>query len=158
MIGVRHRALAALLLPTVAMAQDLPPHPLNPLATLDEATMKAFVERPLFEPLRRPPIPAAPLAIQLPPPAPVVEHPPMLRLIGIVEGSHSLSAIVHRDDTNATETLRSGDRIGSWTIEVMPGALRAVNGDRAFDYAIFPSHPQEGPKLVATVPGAEGAR
>ena len=151
---MRHLTLAALLLPTAALAQDGPSRPLNPLASINEATLKGFVERPLFEPSRRPP--AAPLAAPLPPP--MVAPPPMLRLIGIVEDAHSLSAIVHRGDTNATETLRTGDHVGAWTIEVMPRALRVASGDRAFDYAMFRSGSLSGPTPVAPVPPADAPR
>ena len=144
---MRHLIVAALLLPTSALAQDGPASPLNPLAALDKASLKGFVERPLFEPSRRPPVVAAPLA-HLPPPAPVVMQPPKLRLVGIVEGAHSLSAIVHRGDTNTTETLHTGDRVGGWTIDVMPGILRATSGDHAFEYVMFRRDLQSGPAPV----------
>ena len=154
---MRHLILAALLLPTAALAQDGASRPLNPLASLDKATLKGFVERPLFEPSRRPPIPAAPLA-ELPPPSPTVAQPPMLRLVGIVEGSHSLYAIVHRGDINATEMLRTGDHLGAWNIEVMPGMLRVASGERAFEYALFRKGPWSGPIPVAPVSSAGGPR
>ena len=153
---MRHLILAALLLPTAALAQDGTSRVLNPLASLDKTTLKGFVERPLFEPSRRPPILAAPLARS--PPAPAVMQPPMLRLIGIVEGLHSLSAVVHRSDINATETLHTGDHLGTWVVEVMPGTLRVASGDRAFDYAMFRSGPRSGPIPVAPVPPASGPR
>ncbi len=154
---MRHLTLVALLLPTAALAQDGSSRLLNPLASLDKATLKGFVERPLFQPSRRPPSPAAPLA-ELPPPSPAVIQPPTLRLIGIVEDLHSLSAVVHRSDTNATETLHTGDHLGAWVIEVMPGTLRVASGDRAFEYAMFRSGSQSGPTPVAPVPPASGRR
>lgn len=154
---------AALLLPVVvpalALAQDASPRGLNPLASLDEAALKGFVEKPLFDPSRRPPATAAPVTrVVLPPPPPVVVPPPSLRLIGVVEGSHSLAAIVHHNDTGRTETLRPGDHIGTWTIEVMPAALRVVSGDRAFDYAMFRGNPQQGPTVVARDPAIDAPR
>ncbi len=157
MSTMRHLLLAALLLPTAALAQNETSRLLNPLASLDKTTLKGFVERPLFEPTRRPPIPAAPRA-GLPPPPPAVAQPPELRLVGIVEGIHSLCAIVHRSDTNATETLHTGDHLGAWTIEVMPGTLRVASGDRAFEYALFRSGPRSGPTSVAPGPPASGLR
>ena len=148
---MRRLILASLLLPTAALAQDGAPRPLNPLASLDKATLKGFVDRPLFEPSRRPPIPAAPLLAA--PSAPALVQPPMLRLIGIVEGSHSLSAVVRRGDTNATETLHTGDHLGAWTIEVLPGTLRVASGDRAFDYPMFRNGPRSGPVAVSSATG-----
>ena len=145
----RHLMLAVLLLPTAALAQEGPSRLLNPLAALDKTTLKGFVERPLFEPSRRPPI-VAPLAE--PPPSPAAVQPPTLRLVGIVEGSRSLRAIVHRADINVTETLQTGDHLGAWTIKVMPGTLRLASGDRAFDYAMFRDGAKSGPIPVAPVP------
>ncbi len=132
-----------------ALAQDEPSRSPNPLASVDEATLKGFVERPLFEPSRHPPVVAAPIVAVPSPLQRVVEPPPSLRLIGVVEGSRSLAAIVHRNDTGRTETLRSGDHIGAWTIEVMPASLRLASGDRAFDYAMFRGGLQQGPTVAA---------
>ena len=150
---MRHLILAALLLPTAALAQAGSSRLLNPLASLDKATLKGFVERPLFEPSRRPPVLAAPL-VNLPP-SPAMVQPPMLRLIGIVEGLHSLSAVVHRSDINATETLHTGDHLGVWVIEVLPDTLRVASGDRAFEYAMFRDGARSGP---TPVPPASGPR
>ena len=154
---MRHMILASVLMPAAALAQDATSRSLNPLASLDKATLKGFVEKPLFEPSRRPPVPAEPLAA-LPPPSPAVVQPPMLRLVGIVEGLHSLGAIVHRSDINATETLHTGDHLGAWTIEVMPGILRVASGGHAFEYAMFRSGPLSGPIPVAPVAPASGPR
>lgn len=135
----------------VAMSNDRSAASLNPLATLDEATLRGFVQQPLFEPSRRPPVPPAPIVEIVPPPAPpppaVPEPPPMLKLLGVVEGSHSLAAIVRRADTGKTETLRPGDHLGSWTIAVLPTGLRVQDGDRVFDYAMFKGG-QSGPQPV----------
>ncbi len=146
--------LSALVLPRDGSAQDDPARSLNPLASIDRATVKGFVEKPLFEPSRRPPAALAPLAE----PPPVAVPPPPLRLIGIIEDSRSLSAIVHRGDTNATETLHTGDHIGAWTIEVMPATLRAASGGRAFEYAMFRGNLQQGPIPVAPGPAASDPR
>lgn len=151
MRGRARLALALLvLLPGAAAAQDEPPGLLNPLAAIARDSLKSSVERPLFEPSRRPPAVAAPLLAAPPPPR--VEAPPMLRLIGVVEGEGSLSAIVQRLDGNRTETLRSGDRVDGWSVEVMPGALRVQNGGRAFDYLMFRG-PRQGPAPVVPAGG-----
>ena len=148
-------ALAVLALPGHALAQGAPPRALNPLAAIDKATLKGFVEKPLFEPSRQPPSVVAPI-IQVAPP--VVEPPPALRLIGIVEGARSLAAIIHRNDTGRTEMLHAGDHIGGWTVEVMPGILRVASGDRAFDFTMFRSGPMSGPILLAPVSPTGGPR
>ena len=111
----------------------------NPLAALDEGSLSSFLERPLFEVSRRRPIVAPLLPPSAPPPPVIVEKPPSLRLLGLVEGAHTAMAVVHRDDTGKTETLRSGDRVGAWIVEVLPAALRVTNNGRVIDFALFQS-------------------
>lgn len=146
-------SVAALLLCAVASAQAQDAsRSLNPLATMDKATLKGFVDQPLFEPTRRRPAVAAPLVYVAPPPPAVVEQPPSMRLLGLVEGEHATAAIVRRNDTGKTETLRPGDRIGSWIVLIMPAALRIMSGDRAYDYALFRGGPLQGPVAVEPPP------
>ena len=90
-----------------------------------------------------------------PPSATVPSAQSLLRLIGIVEGSHSLSAVVHRSDVNATETLHTGDHLGVWVVKVLPDTLRVASGDRAFEYAMFRDGARSGP---TPVPPASGPR
>ena len=129
------------------LAQE-PSRSVNPLAALDKATLKGFVEQPLFEPSRQRPVIATPNVYVAPPPPPVVDQPPSMRLLGLVEGANSFAAVVHRNDTGKTETLRPGDRIGSWIVQIMPATLRVTSGDRAFDYALFRGGPLQGPVAV----------
>ncbi len=151
--------VAVLLVSTFAFAQDESSRVLNPLASVEKAMLKGFVEKPLFEPSRHPPVIAAPLPQLLSPPQPpLLEPPPSLRLIGVVEGSRSLAAIVHRNDNGRTETLHPGDHIGTWIVEVMPAGLRVVSGERAFDYAMFRGNLQQGPTLAARSPTASDPR
>ena len=110
----------------------------------------------MFETSRHPPAVAAPAAVFAPPPP--IEPPPSLRLMGVVEGTRSLAAIVRRGDTGQTETLRTGDHIGTWTIEVLPAALRVVSGGRAFDYALFRANHQQDPAAVVNRAGATSRR
>ncbi len=152
MISSRLLPSVALLLAAAAPAVGQETRSLNPLAALDKASLKAFVEQPLFVPSRRRPIVAPPYVYIAPPPQPVVEQPPSLRLLGLVEGATSFAAVVHRNDTGKTETLRPGDHIGSWVVLVMPAALRVMSGDRAFDYALFRGGPQQGPVAVQVPP------
>ena len=121
---------------------------LNPLAALDKATLKGFVEQPLFELSRQRPIVPSPNVTKPAPALQVVEKPPLLHLIGLVEGTRILVAVVRRDDTNRIETLHPGDRLGTWTVEIMPAKLRMVNGNRAFDYILFKAGPLQGPLPV----------
>lgn len=159
MIASRLLPIAALLLlPAAALAQDEAARPLNPMAGLDKGSLKAFVELPLFETSRHKPFVAPPLVYVPPPPQPVVVSPPSLRLLGVVEGAHSLVAIVHRDDTGKTETLHSGDLVGGWRVEVRPVGLRVASGDRAYEYAMFRGGAQQGPMPVALPPPTVAAR
>ena len=139
--------LALLLAWALPAAAQEPSRSLNPLAAIDKATLKSFVEQPLFEPSRQRPVVATPY-VYVAPPQPVVEQPPSLRLLGLVEGANSFAAVVHRNDTGKTETLRPGDHIGGWTVQIMPATLRVVSGGRAFDYALFRGGPQQGPMAV----------
>ena len=117
----------------------------NPLATLDEAALKGFVERPLFEPSRHRSALAAPLAKAAPLPALVVEQPPSLRLLGLVEGANSSAAVVRRNDIGKTDTLRSGDRIGNWIVQILLATLQVKSGNRVDNYALFHKAQPEGP-------------
>lgn len=149
MTSSRLLSMAALLAcAAVPCAAQDSPRSANPLAALDKATLGSFVEKPLFEPSRHRPVVAATPVYVAPPPIPVVEQPPSLRLLGLVEGTRLSAAVVHRNDTGRTETLHPGDHIGPWVVEIMPAVLRMVNGDRAFDYALFRGGPQQGPTAV----------
>ena len=138
--------LLTLAVNTSSMAQE-PTKSANPLAVLDKATLKGFVEQPLFEPSRQRPVVPTPDAYVAPPITAVVEQPPALHLIGLVEGAHLLEAVVHRDDTNKTETLHAGDHIGMWTVQIMPAGLRLVNGEHVFNFALFQASPLQRPTL-----------
>ena len=93
-----------------ACAQDVA-RSSNPLAAIDKATLRGFVEQPLFEPSRQQPVVAPPYVYVAPPAAPVVEQPPSLRLLGLVEGASSFAAVVHRNAPRQPETLRPGARL-----------------------------------------------
>ena len=147
--------LAAVILSTTGLlaAQEAIRSP-NPLAALDPATLRAFVDQPLFEPSRRPPVVAPPYVDVAPPVPTIIEQPPSLRLLGLVESTRSIFAVVYRNDTGKTETLRPGNRIGSWVVQIMPASLRVVRGDRAFDYPLFKGGPSQGPAAVPLQPPA----
>ena len=154
MIASRLSALAALILctngPLLAQEQV---RSANPLASLDQATLKAFVEQPLFEPSRRQPV-VTPPYVYAPPVPTFIEQPPSLRLLGLIESTGSVFAVVYRNDKGKTETLRPGDRIGSWVVQITAANLRVVSGDRAFDYSLFRGGPLQGPVAVQMLPPA----
>ena len=111
MIASRLLALAAVILCTTGqlVAQEQVRSP-NPLASLDQATLKAFVEQPLFELSRRQPVVAPPYVYVAPPVPTFIEQPPSLRLLGLVESTRSIFAVVYRIDKGIRpETLRPGE-------------------------------------------------
>lgn len=126
----------------------------NPLATIDRATLNAFVEKPLFELSRRQPVVEPPHVYVAPPAPTLVEQPPSLRLLGLVESRQSIFALVYRNDKRKTETMRSGDRIGSWVVQITTANLRVVSGNRAFEYKLFRGDPSKGPVAVQMLPPA----
>lgn len=125
---------------------------LNPLKALDKATLKGFLEQPLFDPARRlPPVVSAPAVAAAAPVAAPPEPPPTLHLLGVIHGLRDI-AIVHRDNDRKTVILHTGDRVGAWKVTVLPSAgVRLRNGDRAFDYALF-AKPGAGVGPVAAEP------
>ncbi len=153
MIASRLLPFALMILCTAGplAAQELA-RSLNPLAALDQASIKAFVEQPLFEPSRRPPVVAPPYVYVTSSVPTVVEKPPSLRLLGLVESTRSIFAIVYSNDTGKTETLRPGDRIGSWVTQITAANLRVISGNRAFDYTLFRGGPSQGPVAVQMLP------
>ena len=154
MIASRPLTLAAVILSTIGQlaAQEAVRSP-NPLATLDEATLKAFVEKPLFEHSRRPLVAPPHVFVALPAPT-FIEQPPSLRLLGLIESTRLIFAVVYRNDKGKTETLHPGDRIGSWVVQITAGNLRVINGDRTFEYRLFGGSPSQAPVAVQMLPPA----
>lgn len=135
-------------------AQDAVSSP-NPLAALDRETLKAFVEQPLLEPSRRPPTVAPPPVYVAPSTPALIAQPPSLRLLGLVESNRSIFAVVYRNDTGKTETLRPGDHIGNWVVQITAANLRVISGDRAFEYRLFRGGPSQRPVAVDVLPSPE---
>lgn len=148
--------------PDGASARDLSRPPgdagqesLNPMATVPRASLDAFVEEPLFDPTRRlpPPVVAPPYVpppvVQAPP-----EPPPALHLLGVVGGADAIAVV--RTPDGKTAYLRSGDRLGAWTVRVLPMGLRIRSGDRLFDYGLF-TVPDRGAGPTAVDPRAVGS-
>lgn len=166
MTARRHRRMAVSLAsglfvfaisPVAAQHGEAPS--LNPLQVLDKATLKGFLEQPLFDPSRRlPPVARAAVVVVARSAPPSVEPPPVLHLLGVIHGQRDM-AIVHRDNDEKTVVLHTGDLLGAWRVTVLPPVgVRLRDGDRAFDYALFgKTGASAGPVPVATDPGVEGS-
>ena len=131
--GLWTAVAVALALPccTPVSAADVDPGPLlNPMAAVQRSSLTSFVERPLFEPMRgvQPPVPV----VEEPPPAPIKpEAPPSLRVVGIVQGVREGFAVIARQDSNAVETVRTGDHLGIWHVAVRETDLVLSSSDGA---------------------------
>ena len=135
-------ALVGLASPAGAGESSKAPISGNPLASLDKGGLKDFVEKPLFDPSRSVPVvmpfvATAPPVYTVPP-----EPPPSLHLLGVIEGENAMA--IARGPDMKTLMLHSGDRIGAWSVLVMPNGIRLSNGDRTSDYGLFTSGSGKG--------------
>lgn len=122
-----------------------PAHSLNPLSTLDPATLDAFRRRPLFAPSRRPPPPRQALVA---PPAPVAVEPapPDLRLVGVVAGVDNAVAILRRPAGGPALSLRLGDSVETWRVQAIgPDRVTLRDGARETTYRLFSVGPSSPP-------------
>lgn len=151
--------LGSAIVPTSAQVADArppagPAQNLNPLGTLDPATLDAFRGRPLFAPSRRPPPPRQVFAA---PRAPVaVEAPlPDLRLVGVVAGVDNAVAILRRPTGGSSLSLKVGDSVETWRVQAIgPDRVTLRDGTRETTYRLFsvgPSSPP-GPRLGGPSP------
>ncbi|MFD1702465.1 hypothetical protein ACFSCV_05535 [Methylopila henanensis] len=143
----RMHALVALALAVAgalsARAQEAAPSGLNPLQSLDAASLTGFRDRPLFTPSRRPPpAPAtdeAPAPLEeaaAPEPPPAVQ--PSLRLTGVIEGPDESVAVIEELDSKQVSQLRLGDMLDGWLVTAIdPAALRLTLGEREEEYRLF---------------------
>jgi hypothetical protein len=148
---------ASLVLPLVAAAaygEDAAPS-LNPLHDLRKDTLRAFRERPLFNPARAEPQ-AVTREAAMPAAEAPSEEPPDLRLVGIVSGPANFAMVRLHGDTGPITTLTTGDKIGAWTATVLPDALRLDAGTRSVAIDLFaPKSAQDGPSADAPAGGGE---
>ncbi|MCW6508822.1 hypothetical protein [Lichenifustis flavocetrariae] len=111
----------------------------NPMRAISKDHLSGFRQRPLFNPARaEPPAPAAvpePVAPASAPPPPQ-EPPPPIHLVGIINGAQNL-AIIRLETGGKTSVVSTGDRIGAWTVTVLPTGLRLRNDQRNADFALF---------------------
>ncbi len=93
---------------------------LAPRAAPDASAFAATLQRPLFAPTRRPPVPPPPPAVKPLPPAPVVvQKPPPdpladVKILGMYAGAHSGGIIATVDGKARRAQLN--DKIADWTI------------------------------------------
>jgi hypothetical protein len=128
----------------------------NPLWVVPLNSLTATRERPIFSPLRRPPLPTPPAPVVLTPaptPPPAVPEEIPLKLLGTIVGGDSGIAICLNPSTNDVIRLRMGENFEGWV-------LRAVHGrEAAFEKATLqarlslpsPDDPRV-PPLPAQVP------
>ena len=89
----------------------------NPLASLDKASLRDMTERPLFTPTRRPPPKPAPReaeAAYVPPPAP--PSTPDYTLLGIIRDGDRAIALLRGRSDGRNLRVEAGDMIGGWEI------------------------------------------
>lgn len=109
-------ALAGVLRPPErpAPVPDTEPAPPGPWtapgpSSPDPAGVSLVVQRPLFEPQRRPPVPER---IEEP-----VPDAPRVRLSAVSVSSDVRIAVVEELDSGRTRRVREGERLSDWTIE-----------------------------------------
>lgn len=140
--------------PTPPAAFELPP-----LEKLSE-----IVERPLFSPTRRMPLPPPRVASSTGPAAteaPAVSGPaePELRFFGTVRHAGTAAALVTYPGTAQVARLEPGDQVGDWRVLSVDGNhLELGLGEKRRSFEIFASgtHGATGaPDLPDQVPGPE---
>jgi hypothetical protein len=104
----------------------------------------AVVERPLFSPTRRLPVPTAPAVVEAPPPPPATESAPVgpaepeLRFFGTVRENGTAAALVTDPATAEVARLVPGDTVGEWrVVEVERNRLVLGLGDERRSFEIF---------------------
>jgi hypothetical protein len=94
----------------------------NPLASLDKAELKDWVERPLFAPSRRRP-PAVAVADRQPPRQVAARQPPpSYDLLGIVRDGDRAIALLRKKGDGTSFRVEVGDMIGGWRVAKMESA------------------------------------
>ena len=89
----------------------------NPLASLDKASLDNMIERPLFTPTRRPPpaLTRSEAAPALPPP-PAAPSTPDYALLGIIRDGDRAIALLRGRSDGRNLRVETGDMIGGWEI------------------------------------------
>lgn len=115
-------------------------------ASQKETDFAAMVDRPLFQPSRRPakPVPVAVQAVASPPPSPA----PTGNLVGVVIGPHRNLAILRYEGRSLV--VSEGDAIAGWQVRrVDPDRVVLAHGDQTAEWRFAKHHDGE-----ATMPAA----
>jgi hypothetical protein len=124
----------------------------------------AVVERPLFSPTRRLPVPTAPVVAEASAPAPTPEPiaagpaEPELRFFGTVREHGAAAALVTYPATAEVARLAPGDTVGEWrVVEVGRNRLVLGLGDERRSFEIFGAGSRAAATAVAPAgtPAAE---
>lgn len=91
----------------------------NPLASLDKAALKHWVERPLFASSRQrpPPPPKTARRVQAAQPAATPKpKPPSYVLLGTLSNGSRAIALLRKEGDNTSFRVEAGDMIGGWHV------------------------------------------
>jgi hypothetical protein len=94
----------------------------NPLAAFDKATLKDWVERPLFAPSRQRPPAAAVAERPLTRKVAIKRPPPTYDLLGIVRDGDRAIALLRKKGEGTSFRVEVGDMIGGWRVARMEPA------------------------------------
>lgn len=102
----------------------------NPLASLDKATLKDWVERPLFAPSRKRPPPTEASQGSAPKAAGAKPAPPIYELLGIVRDKGRAIALLRKKADGTSFRVQVGDTLGGWQVsKVDPKAVTLIRDD-----------------------------
>jgi hypothetical protein len=111
----------------------------NPLATVSVSDMASFLNRPLFSPSRRPPVLSRKLVEVAPPPptapVPVADH---LHLIGTLNTTTGLSALIQNTKDGMTVSASTGQVLDGWkVVEIGASTVQIEQKATVFTLEIF---------------------
>lgn len=111
---------------------------LNPLGGLTTSDAKAFLERPLFTPTRRPIEIDAVAAVAGDDIEEAIAADPELMLLGVTSGPDGSIARIATEDGAERRSVRVGEEIDGWTIQAIdPSAVTVTRAGQTVVLAIF---------------------
>jgi hypothetical protein len=130
-------AVAATIAAQPAMAADAEPQSaaaVSPLAAQPLEQLSATRDRPLFSPMRRPPVPPPIVAPAPPPPPP----PPDITLLGVVMDGEDARAVIRTGSIAKVARVRIGDDVGGWKVgQIEAQRLVLLLGERTATFTLF---------------------
>jgi hypothetical protein len=130
--------------------------PADPFVLPPLERFTAVVERPLFSPTRRLPVPTVPVVAEAsapaPTPEPIAARPaePELRFFGTVREHGAAAALVTYPATAEVARLAPGDTVGEWrVVEVGRNRLVLGLGDERRSFEIFGAGSRAGADAAA---------